>query len=54
MKAYRGRCAKCGAGKKSTNMLARPSGLPIPDDVSEVLPFVSQTNCRLCLLATRL
>jgi hypothetical protein len=48
MKAYRGRCAKCGAGKKSTNMLARPSGLPIPDDVSEVLPFVSQTNCRLC------
>lgn len=29
-------------------MLARPAGLTIPDDISEVLPFVSQTNCRLC------
>lgn len=29
-------------------MLARPAGLPIPDDVSEVLPYISQTNCRLC------
>lgn len=51
-KVYKGRCAKCGVGKKSISMLARPAGMPIPDDVSEVLPFVSQTNCRclLCLL----
>ncbi len=47
-KVYKGRCAKCGAGKNSSRMLARPAGMPIPDDISEVLPFVSQTNCRLC------
>ncbi len=49
-KVYKGRCAKCGAGKNTSKMLARPGSLPLPDDVSEVLKYVSQTNCRLCIL----
>ncbi len=48
MSVYRGRCACCGAGKKSAKLKSYPRAFPVPPDFAGKLSFQSAVNCRIC------